>query len=540
MTRGEKMRKLSPIVLNAIQCGPIPALRDWRALPTSELTRAERVMRFIEAYVKIPEGKFVGQPLRLIEFQEAFIYSVYDNPHGTSRAYDSVARKNAKSATIAAILLAHIVGPEARQNSQIISGARSRDQASLVFKLAEKMVRLSPELSKLVKIVPSSKSLIGMPMNVEYKAISAEAGTAHGLSPVLAILDEVGQVRGQHDAFIEAIETAQGAHDNPLLIAISTQAATDGDLFSIWLDDAKNAKDPRIVSHVYTAPENCEVMDKAAWKAANPALGEFRSIQDIEDFAKQAARLPAKENSFRWLYLNQRIEATSPFINRGEWQANAAEPEIVQGMDCWAGLDLSASRDLTAFVMTFTDGDVHHVVPHFFLPADGIRDKAKAEKVPYDMWAEQGFITLIDGPVIVPAIVARHVAEAHEQYDLKMMAYDRWRINDFQRELDAIGAQVPMTPFGQGFKDMAPAVDRLERLIAERKLRHGGHPVLNMCAANAVAERDPAGNRKLNKMKSVGKIDGIVALAMALGAASHGEAEIPVSPWDDPTFTMSS
>ena len=295
------------------------------------MTRGEKVCAFVERYCLIPEGKLVGQKFKLMSFQRKFILDIYDNPTGTSRAYLSVGRKNGKSALIAAILLAHIVGPEARQNSQIISGARSRDQASLVFKLAEKMVRLSPELSKIVRIVPSQKSLIGLPMNVEYKAISAEAGTAHGLSPVLAILDEVGQVRGPTDAFIEAIETAQGAHDDPLLIAISTQAATDGDLFSIWLDDAKNAKDKRIVSHVYAAPEDCEVMDKAAWKAANPALGEFRSLTDIEDFAKQADRLPAKENSFRWLFLNQRIEATSPFLNRSEWEANAGEAEVETG-----------------------------------------------------------------------------------------------------------------------------------------------------------------------------------------------------------------
>jgi phage terminase large subunit-like protein len=301
----------------------------------------------------VPEAKRVGQPMKLMEFQRRFILDIYDNPKGTSRAYLSVARKNGKSALIAGILLAHIVGPEARQNSQIISGARSRDQAALVYKLAEKMVRMSPRLQKLIRIVPSQKMLIGLPMNVEYKAISAEAGTAHGLSPVLAILDEVGQVRGPRDAFIEAIETAQGAHDNPLLIAISTQAATDGDLFSIWLDDAASAKDPRIISHVYTAPEGCEIMDRKAWAAANPALGEFRSLSDIEDFARQADRLPAKENSFRWLYLNQRIEAISPFLSRAEWEANAGRPEVYDGETCFAGLDLSSSRDLTAFVMAF-------------------------------------------------------------------------------------------------------------------------------------------------------------------------------------------
>ena len=172
------------------------------------MTRGQKICAFIEAYCLIPEGAQVGQPIKLMKFQRKFILDVFDNPHGTSRAYLSVARKNGKSALIAAILLAHLVGPEARQNSQIISGARSRDQASLVFKLAEKMVRLSPDLSKIVRIVPSQKMLVGLICNVEFKAISAESGTAHGLSPVLAILDEVGQVRGPHDAFIEAIETA--------------------------------------------------------------------------------------------------------------------------------------------------------------------------------------------------------------------------------------------------------------------------------------------------------------------------------------------
>jgi len=503
-------------------------------------TRGETVCQFIEKFCPVPEGKMVGQPMKLMPFQRDFILDIYDNPKGTSRAYLSVGRKNGKSALIAAILLAHIVGPEAqtRQNSQIVSGARSRDQASLVFKLAEKMVRLSPRLSQLVKVIPSQKSLIGLPMNVEYKAISAEAGTAHGLSPVLAILDEVGQVRGPTDSFIEAIETAQGAHEDPLLIAISTQASTDGDLFSIWLDDAKNAKDPRIVSHVYTAPGDCDVMDRKAWKAANPALGKFRALKDLQDFAKQAARLPAKENSFRWLFLNQRIEATSPFLNRGEWEANKAAPQVEGGMSCYGALDLSSSRDLTAFVMVFPVGDEYHVVPQFFMPADGIRDRAKEDKVPYDVWAKQGHITLIDGPVIVPAVVAQHVAEAAENFDLQLLAYDRWRINDFTRELDNIGVQLPMQPFGQGFKDMAPAVDKLERLVVDHKLSHGGHPVLNMCAANAIAERDPAGNRKLNKAKSVGRIDGLVALAMALGVEAMAEGLVASSPWDDPSFTI--
>ena len=501
------------------------------------MTRGKKICAFIEQFCVIPEGAKVGQPMKLLKFQRKFILDVFDNKSGTSRAYLSVGRKNGKSALIAAIVLAHLVGPEAKQNSQIISGARSREQAALVFKLAEKMVRLSPELAKIIRIVPSQKMLIGLMMNVEYKAISAEAGTAHGLSPILAILDEVGQVRGPQDSFIEAIETAQGAHDNPLLIAISTQASTDGDLFSIWLDDAANAKDKRIVSHLYTAPKDCDILDRKAWRKANPAVGEFRSLQDIEDFAAQADRLPAKANSFRWLYLNQRIEAQSPFLSKAEWEANSFPLEVEAGDTCYAGLDLSASRDLTALVLVFPKDGVYHVQPHFWLPEDGLRDKAEAEKVPWDLWAKEGHLNTIQGPVIIPEVIAQAIAEVNETYNLQLMAYDRWRIHDLKRELDAIGANVAMQPFGQGFRDMAPAVDKLEQLVAERKLCHGNHPILNMNAAGAIVQSDPAGNRKLHKSKSYSKIDGLVALAMALGSMSYEEVQSS-SPWDDPEFKL--
>ena len=408
----------------------------------------------------------------------------------------------------------------------------------MVFKLAEKMVRLSDELTKIVRIVPSQKSLVGLPCNVEYKAISAEVGTAHGLSPTLAVLDEVGQVRGPHDPFVEAIETAQGAHQQPLLIAISTQTATDGDLFSLWLDDAANSADMWIVSHLYTAPKDCEITDRNAWAAANPAMAQFRSQTDIEDFAAQAERLPAKANSFRWLYLNQRIEAQSPFLSRAKWEANNASPEVVPGDYCFAGLDLSASSDLTALVLVFPKSDRYHVLPHFFLPSDGLRDKSQAEKTPYDLWAYQGYLTTIDGLVIQPAVVAQTVAEISQTYDLQLLAYDRWRINDFTRELDNIGAQISMQPFGQGFRDMLPAVDKLERLVAERKLCHGANPILNMYAVGAVVQSDPAGNWKLHKAKSYSKIDGLVALAMALGCMSAEDTAQATSPWDDPDFKL--
>lgn len=484
------------------------------------MSRGDNVIKFIETFLHIPEGSQVGKPLKLIPFQKKFIKDIYDNPHGTKRAYMACARKNGKSALIAALLLAHIVGPEARQNSQIVSGARSRDQASLVFKLAEKMVRQSPGLQKIVRIVPSQKSLIGLPMNVEYRAISAEAGTAHGLSPVLAILDEVGQVKGPQDDFIDAIVTAQGAYNDALLIAISTQAPTDADLFSMWLDDAEKSKDKSIVSHVYAASPGADVTDRKAWKAANPALGVFRSLSDIKQQAKEAERMPSKENTFRNLCLNQRISTVSPFISRNVWESCGGAPTEMRELEIYGGLDLSARTDLTAFVATGRDSNgIWHVYARFWAPEDGLLERAKVDRVPYDVWAREGFLTLTPGRTVDYSFVAQDLADFLSEANILTIGYDRWRIDLLKREFETIGLELPLTAFGQGFKDMSPALDVLESELLNGRVRHGMNPLLTMCAANAVVSKDAAGNRKLDKHKTTGRIDGMVALAMALGVA---------------------
>lgn len=487
--------------------------------------RAERVCRFVERYLKVPEGALVGQPLKLADFQRRFIYDIYGRGQITRRAYLSIARKNSKSTTIAALLLAHLVGPEAVQNSQIVSGAMSREQASLIFDLACKMINLSPELSEITHVIPSGKRLIGKPRNVEYKALAAEGKTAHGLSPVLAILDEIGQVNGPRSDFIDAITTSQGAHEKPLLIAISTQAATDADLFSIWLDDAKNSKDPSIVSHVYTAPKDCDLMDREAWKAANPALGLFRSEKDVEEQANQAVRMPSSSATFRWLTLNQRVSTVSPFVSQDSWTACGAEPAPLEGLAAFGGLDLSARTDLTGFVLIGRDAEgVAHVHPYFWTPEQGLHDRAKRDRAPYDVWVREGYLRTTPGATVDYGFVAAEMAEILGSLNVQAIAFDRWRIDIFKKDAEAIGIDFPLVEHGQGYKDMSPALDTLESDLLNGRLRHGRHPVLTMCAANAVVSRDPAGNRKLDKHKATGRIDGMVALAMALGAAGGAEA----------------
>ncbi len=480
-------------------------------------TRGERVIGFIERYCLAPEGDHVGKPIKLEEFQKRFILDIYDNPYGTHSAYLSIARKNGKTALIAALVLAHLIGPEAVRNSQIVSGAQSKEQAAIVFDLARKMVDMSPVLSRLVTGPPSGKRLVGIARNVTYKALAAEGKTTHGLSPILAILDEIGQIKGPNDPFVTAVTTAQGAYQAPLLIAISTQAPTDADLFSLWLDAQKAAPDPRVVCHVYEAPEDCKLDDPKGWAAANPALGKFRSLDDVTKQAKKALDLPSFESEFRNLILNQRVEAVSPFVSKATWDANGAEAGDAKGLKMWAGLDLSSVHDLTALVGVDESGGVH---PTFWLPHEGLAEKSRREKVPYDLWEKQGLLRTTPGKAIEYEHVAEYLRGFFDRYNVQALGFDRALMNFLTPWLIKVNFSeaelAKFIPFGQGTLSMTPALRELEVKLLNAQLRHGKNPILSMCRHNAVVVGD-SGARKFDKAKARGRIDGMTALANAVG-----------------------
>lgn len=492
-------------------------------------SRAERVIAFIERHCLTPDGEHVGKPMILADFQKRFIREIYDNPNGTRRAILSVSRKNGKTGLIAGLLLAHLVGPEAKLNAQLVSGAMSREQAALVFRLASQMVMLSPTLSKIVRIVPSGKRLLGLPLNTEYKALAADGKTAHGLSPLFCLIDEAGQVRGPQSDFIDALTTRQGAHAYPLLIVISTQAASDQDWLSIQIDDAKVSNDPRIVCHLYAAPEGCDLLDKEAWKTANPAMGLFRSEDDLREQMTQAQRMPSMENSARNLLLNQRVSTESPFISPDVWKSCAAEVlPFDDDTRIYAGLDLSARTDLTALVLVGKIDGKWNTVPYFWTPHDGLKDRAKRDRSPYDLWHRQGYLRTTPGATVDYEFVATDMAAMLAGLNVQAIAYDRWRIALLKKEFERIGADLPLVEWGQGYKDMAPAIDHLEAELLNGRVCHGNHPVLSMCAANAVITKDPTGARKLDKSRATGRIDGLQAMAMAFGIAA-GSDHLPES-----------
>jgi phage terminase large subunit-like protein len=492
------------------------------------VTRGGRNIQWIEQYCFIPEGRFVGQKVKLTPKQKKWIKSIYDTP--TRTFILSMGRKNAKTAFAAFLCILHTAGPEAKPNSQLYSAGQSRDQAAILFNLMSKMVRMSPELLAVIQIKDSAKEIVCPDLGTKYKALSAEASTAYGLSPVFVVHDELGQVKGPRSELYEALETASAAQESPLSIVISTQAPTDADLLSVLIDDALTGADPRTKCILYTAPKKDDAFSIKTIKKANPHFDVFMNKEEVKRQASDASRMPSRESSYRNLILNQRVEARSPFVSRGVWESNADDPGDMSGKVS-AGLDLSSRTDLTAFVISRRNLDgTLSVWPHFWAPENGIHDRSKTDRVPYDLWAEQGFLHTTPGSTVDYAFVAQEIGIILQHVDVDYISYDRWRIDLLKKEFDAIGLDLPLEPFGQGFKDMGPALEALEADLLNNRIQHGDHPILNMCAANAIATKDPAGSRKLDKSKTTGRIDGLVALAMAYGTATTKEPEALPTP----------
>lgn len=475
----------------------------------------------------MPEGRHVGQPVRLRPWQRKIIKGIYDRP--TRRAIASFARKNGKTALAALLLLLHLCGPEHRPNSQLCSAAQSRDQAAILFGLAAKMVRMSPEMSAYVTVRDTRKELHCGELGTLYRALSADADTAHGMSPVFIVHDELGRVKGPRSDLYEALETATAAHDDPLSIIISTQAPTDADLLSVLIDDAATGADQKVRLFLYTAPPDVDPFDKRTIKLANPAFGDFQNAEEVMAMAEGARRMPAREAEYRNLILNQRVEITNPLFSRAVWQACASPPlDDFGDLPVYAGLDLSEARDLTAFVAMAFSADAWQVRPTFWLPHEGLAERARQDRVPYDLWQCSGHLETTPGRSVEYEYVAGRLRVAFDEMNVAAIGFDRWNFRHLRPWLVKAGfteAELQLfVEFGQGFQSMSPALRVMESAVLQGKLAHGGHPVLTMCAANAVVQRDPAGNRKLNKAKSRGRIDGMVALAMAFGVAPEDPA----------------
>lgn len=498
-------------------------------LSKRELDRANLVIRFIEN-LTVPSGQGAGGRFLLRPFQKDFIYAVYgptgaDHRRRVRRAIFSLARKNGKTALIAALVLVHLIGPESIDNGEIYSVANDKAQAAQVFKVCTQMIRADPDLRALLTMVNSTKRIVCLHNGSFYSAESKGAETKHGFNPSVAIYDELAQAKSRD--LYDVFDTSMGARAEPLFIVISTQSNDPQHVLSKLIDDGMSTADDTTVCHLYAATEECDLMDREQWIAANPALGDFRGLEDLEVLARKAVRMPAEEPKFRNLYLNQRVSPHASLISRADWTAcQAEEVDLLQdGEPVWLALDMSAKVDLTALAaLSAEDGD--RLEAWFWKPEDTLAEHEKRDRVPYAEWVEDGWIEAIPGRSIHPRAVANTVAALCERYNVLGLAYDRWQIDHLLREFDAIGLQaskagegdgLQLYPWGQGFKDMSPAIDALETAILNDTLIQPGNPVLTWNMANAIATTDPAGGRKLDKSKARFRIDGAQVAAMVCG-----------------------
>lgn len=442
-------------------------------------------------------------------------------------------------------MLVHLIGPEAIQNGEIYSAANDREQAAQVYKVAAQIVRADPELSEMLRCVDSTKTIACYSNGSFYRATSSESGTKHGFNPTVVIYDELAQAKSRD--LYDVLDTSMGARAEPLFVVISTQSNDPEHILSKLIDDGLHAADPTIVCHLYEVSEDAkDIFDPKEWRKANPALGDFRSFEDLKAIADKAKRMPAEEPKFRNLYLNQRVSPVSSLISRAEWTACAGRAEIPEGEEVYLGLDMSAVVDLTAMAMG-TAGEKTKVKAFIWKPEELLKEHSDRDfgsgNARYVQWHKEGHLLVSPGRSIDPAVVALKIIELWRTYKVLGLAYDRWRIADLLREFDRLGFEawedkggetkqgtgLRLIPWGQGYRDMAPAIDALELEVTERHLEHPSNPVLTWAMANAVATMDPAGNRKLDKDKARFRIDPAVALTMVCGLKSRDRAAVPIT-----------
>ena len=497
--------------------------------------KARRVIRFIEC-LKHTKGEFHGKPFKLLPWQEKIICDVFGTVRDEdpsmrqyNQVYIEIGKKNGKSELGAALALNMLINDD-EWKAEVYSCASDRQQAAIVFDVAVDMVKQNPTLSKLIKIIPSTKRMIYQPTGSIYQVLSSEVATKHGLNVSACIFDELHTqpTRALYDVMTQG---SGDARKQPLWFFLTT-AGTDRksvcwEVHQKALDILEGRKqDPRFYPVVYGLPDDADWQDEQNWYKCNPSLGYTITIDKVRDAYHKALETPADENMFRQLRLNQWVKQSIRWMPMDKWDecGGVVDPYQLEGRACYAGLDLSSTSDLTTLVLVFPPRDENEsymVLSFFWLPEDTLALRVRRDHVMYDQWERQGFIQTTEGNVVHYGAIEKFICDLGERYNIREIAYDRWNATMMVQALEDDG--FTMIPFGQGFRDMSPPTKELMRLVLEHRLAHGGHPVLRWNMDNAFVRTDPAGNLKIDKQKSTEKVDGAVALVMALDRAMKNQ-----------------
>ncbi len=496
-------------------------------------TKAQRAVEFIRC-LKHTKGRWRGQPFDLLPWQETIIRDVFgtvkeDGYRQYNTAYVEIPKKNGKSELAAGVALYMTCGDN-EWGAEVYGCASDRQQASIVFDVAVDMVEQCPALKKRIKPVMSVKRLVYKPTNSFYQVLSAEAYTKHGLNVHAVIFDELHS-QPNRELFDVMTKGSGDARTQPLFFLITT-AGTDR--HSVCFEQHQKAEDilcgrkidPTFYPVIYGASDDADWTSEEVWYQANPSLGHTIDISKVRNACLSARDNPAEENIFRQLRLNQWVKQSTRWMQMEKWDAcgfPVDERELL-GRECYGGLDLSSSIDITAFVLVFPprdDTEKYIFLPYFWIPEENMVRRVRRDHVPYDVWEKQGFLETTEGDVIHYGFIENFIDNLGKKFHIKEIAFDRWGAVQMVQNLEGLGFTV--VPFGQGFKDMSPPSKRLMELVLERNVAHGGHPVLRWMMDNIFVRTDPAGNIKPDKEKSTEKIDGAVAAIMALDrAVRHG------------------
>ena len=497
--------------------------------------KAEKVVKFINN-LKHTKGVWHGVPFDLLPWQDKIIKDIFgtvkDNGYRKyNTAYVEIPKKNGKSEIAAAIAL-YLTCADNEWGAEVYGCAADRQQASIVFDVAVDMVDQCPALKKRIKPVISQKRLVYMPLGSFYQVLSSEAFSKHGLNVHGVIFDEL-HAQPNRELYDVMTKGSGDARMQPLFFLITT-AGTDRNSICYEVhqkaEDVLRGKkiDKTFYPVIYGIKDEDDWSLEENWYKANPSLGHTIEIEKVRNAFNSAKENPAEENIFRQLRLNQWVKQSIRWMPMDVWNKCSFEVNIekLKGRECYGGLDLSSTNDITAFVLVFppiTEDDKYYVLPFFWIPEDNLKLRVKRDHVPYDVWKKQGFLETTEGNVIHYAFIENFIDKLGTQFNIKEIAFDRWGAVQMVQNLDGLGFTV--VPFGQGYKDMSPPTKELMKITLEKKIAHGGHPVLSWMMDNIFVRTDPAGNIKPDKEKSTEKIDGAVALIMALDRAIRHESK---------------
>lgn len=492
--------------------------------------RAQAAVKFIKA-LRHTKGKWAGKLFQIIDWQEILLREIFgwidDEGNRQYRTiYVEIPKKNGKTELGSAIALKTLCA-DGEMGAEVYSGAADREQASLIFMPAARMVYQNKALHRRLSVRESQKRIVDHETGSFYQALSTEAYTKHGLNIHAALIDELHAIRDRE--FVDVLtEGASDARSQPLRIFFTTAGIPLKESvcweYHNYAEKVQDGiiDDARFLPFIFSAGPEENWEDEEVWKRVNPSIGHIIDLEKMQDQFRKAKEIPALENTFRRLRLNQWTSQVTRYIPMTDWDRCSGAINLTKGRTCFGGLDLSSTVDLTAFALVFVPVDgIFDVLCQFFMPEDNIRERVRKDKVPYDVWVRQGLITPTPGNVIDTDFIFKAIKDKATFYNLKDLAYDRWGATKLAIDLQNDG--IPVFPMGQGFASMSPPTKELLTLTLQKRIRHGGHPILKWMASNVAVKQDPAGNVKPDKSKSTERIDGIVALIMALDRAIRHE-----------------